>query len=194
MYRALAVAAALLVPSPVASASLPLVVVRPGAIEQVICYGKGEIWAGTAFRIGNGLGLSVNHVTSTGGTCIIGGEPMNLAYKSPTYDFSELLMSDGPYLQVDCGGFVKGRKYLSVGYARGLPELYTVELTATGETNQNESTLTGMVPIVPGMSGGPVLDEETGKVVGTNNMESFEDGLSWSVPLSVTPLCRKASA
>ena len=193
MIRALVLAAALLIPSPVAPASLPLVVVQPSSIQQVICFGKGYISAGTAFRVGPQLELSVNHVTSEP-NCYIDGKPINLAYKSPDRDFSELVADDGPYLTIDCGGFVKGKRYLAIGYARGLPNLYTVELTGTGQTDSGESVLTGMVPVIPGMSGGPVIDEETGRVVGTTNMENFEEGLSWSVPLSSTPLCSKASA
>lgn len=193
--RGLVLASALLIPSPVAPATLPLMVIQPQSIVQVICYGKGGVWAGTAFRIGpGGLGASVNHVTSSGGTCLIDGKPMNLAYKSPTYDFSEVLLDDGPYIPIDCGGFVKGKRYLGVGYARGLSTLTTVELTATGETSENESVLEGMWTVVPGMSGGVLIDEETGRAVGTINMDDFQDGLSWSVPLSVTPLCKKATA
>ena len=193
--RGLVLASALLIPSPVAPATLPLMVIQPQSILQVICYGKGEVWAGTAFRIGpGGLGASVNHVTSSGGTCLIDGKPMNLAYKSSTYDFSEVLLDDGPYIPIDCGGYIKGHKYLAAGYARGEPNIYTIELTATGETDHNESTLIGMLTVIPGMSGGVLIDEETGRAVGTINMDDFQDGVSWSVPLSVTPLCSKPTA
>ena len=194
IFRGLAFAAAsLLIPSPVAPANMtPMVVVSPDAIVQVMCFGKDWISAGTAFRVGpTGLAFSVNHVTTSTGQCFVAGKPLNIAYKSPDRDFSEILVEAGPYLQVDCGGFVKGRKYVAFGYARGLSDVVSVELTALGKTNQNESLLYGMIPVIPGMSGGPILDAETGKVVGTVNMEDFEDGLSWSVPLSDTPVCHK---
>lgn len=183
-------AAALLIPLPVCPANLPLMVVQPQSLMQVVCYGKDYISSGTAFRVGPRFGVSVNHVTSSG-ECYIDGKPIVLAYKSPTRDFSEVLTDDGPYLTVDCGGFVKGRRYLALGYARGEQNIVSLELTATGVTNQHGSVLTGMVPVIPGMSGGAVLDEETGRVVGTVNMENFEEGLSWSVPLSDTPICAK---
>ena len=197
IFRGLAFAAAsLLIPSPVAPATLQtLVVVPPEAIVQVICIGKNYVSAGTAFRVGpSGLALSVNHVTSGDAQCFIQGKRINLAYKSPDRDFSEVLMDEGPYLQIDCGGFVKGRKYIAAGYARGEKNLVTVELTALGVTNDGESLLYGMVPVIPGMSGGPIFDAETGKVVGTVNRENFEEGLSWSEELKQQPICKRSIA
>jgi hypothetical protein len=100
----------------------------------------------------------------------------------------------GKYLKIDCGGFVKGRQYVAVGYARGLSSLTAIELEATGETFDGYSVLVGMLTVIPGMSGGAVLDEETGKVVGTVNVYNFEQGWSGSVPLSETPVCKKSIA
>lgn len=191
--RVLLASAMLLAPITPASVS-PTLFLAPDAIVQVVCFGKNEISSGTAFRVGPRLmGDSVNHVTSSG-ACFIAGKPITLAYKSPDADFSELLADDGPYLGIDCGGFVKGRKYLALGFARGGSDV-SVEMEATGETDSNgNAMLSGMVPVIPGQSGGPVIDETTGRVVGTVNMENFEAGLSWSVPLSATPICRKDSA
>lgn len=188
--KALLAAAALLIPAPVAPANLPTVVISPKAIVQVICFGKGYISSGTAFRIGNGTLLSVNHVTSEP-NCYIAGEPVSVWYASPKADFSILHGGDGPFLRVNCAGFVKGRKYLALGYARGLPEITQVELVALGKTDSGEALLTGMVPVIPGMSGGAIIDAETGEVVGTVNAENFEEGLSWSVELKGTPVCRQ---
>jgi hypothetical protein len=192
MYiRGLAVATALLIPSPSATESLPLVVVQPASIVQVICYGKDYTDAGTAFRVGpTGLLLSVNHVTSTP-NCYIEGKPINLAYKSPNTDFSELQGDDGPYLGIDCNGFVKGHHYIAIGYARGISPVTTLDLTATGQHDSNgQELLLSMVPVIPGMSGGPIIDADTGKVVGTVNAENFEEGLSWSEELKNEPVCR----
>jgi hypothetical protein len=97
----------------------------------------------------------------------------------------------GKYLKIDCGGFVKGRQYVAVGYARAAPFLTTVALEATGQTYDGFAILVGIFTVVPGMSGGAVLDADTGKVVGTVNVYNMEQGWSGSVPLSETPLCRK---
>lgn len=171
------------------------IVIPPQTILEVVCFGKGGAWAGTAFRVGKGLLLSVNHVTSNG-SCFIAGKPLSVKYKSPTSDFSMVNGDDGPFLPIDCGGFVKGRKYVALGHARGLDLITQVELTATGETDgtNGQAVLSGVFSVVPGQSGGPVIDEETGKVVGTVNMENYEDGLSWSVPLSGTPVCQGKAA
>jgi hypothetical protein len=193
MYlRGLALASALLIPSPVAPANpLPMVIIQPAAIVQVVCYSKQYTDAGTAFRVGpDGLGLSVNHVTSSG-NCYIDGKPLTLAYKSPKTDFSEVTLDDGPYLGIDCNGFVKGHHYIAIGYARGISPVTTLDLTATGQHDSNgQELLLSMVPVIPGMSGGPIIDADTGKVVGTVNAENFEEGLSWSEELKNEPVCR----
>jgi hypothetical protein len=189
-------AVAVLIPSPSAQASLiGTVVVSPKAISTVTCFSKKGVWMGTAFRIGpQGLTLSVNHVTSSG-RCFISGKEIEIAYKSPVADFSELNGRPGPWLPIDCGGFVKDRKYLAVGHARGLDELTTVELTGTDTIDKDgQARLEGVFSVIPGQSGGPVIDAETGRVVGTINMEDFEEGLSWSVPLKGTPVCRSSSS
>lgn len=192
MIGFLAAASALLIQA--TSDPLPLIVIQPESIVQVICFAPGAVTAGTAFRIGpTGLLLSVNHVTSTKAQCYIAGKPINLAYKSPTADFSELQGDDGPYLDIDCGGFVKGRKYIALGYGRGLKTLTEVELIGTGQHSNGEATLMGVFSVVPGQSGGPIIDEQTGKVVGTVNMENYEEGLSWSVELKNTPVCKKGA-
>jgi hypothetical protein len=144
---------------------------------------------GSAFRIGKLL-LSVKHVTNYP-ECYINGKKITVVYTAPDQDFSIISDSEGPFLKVDCGGFVKGRKYLSVGHARGLDTLTTVELVATGVTIAGQAALKGVFTVIPGMSGGPVIDEETGKVVGTVNSYIMESGLSGSVALKGTPICSK---
>jgi hypothetical protein len=188
MLRSL-LALSLLIPSASVTETLPLVIVQPESIVQVLCFGKDVELAGTAFRIGPQFLLSVNHVTSGPEQCFIGGKPINLAWKSPTSDFSELLGDEGPYLPIDCKGFVKGHHYIAIGFARGVTPVTTLDLVATGEHDHGMALLVGMVPLIPGMSGGPLIDSETGKVVGVNNAENFEDGLSWSQELKDEPVC-----
>jgi hypothetical protein len=197
MIRASVIALSLLF-SPVSAltfnTSPGLIVVQPEAIVQVICFGidnkRGPyVRSGTAFRVGGYL-LSVNHVTTGPAKCFIGKDPIKIAYASPKADFSMLEGDSGPFLQVDCGGFIKGRKYVALGYARGLSQITPVELTGTGEVQGGLSVLVGMFSVIPGQSGGPVIDEQTGKVVGTVNVENYEEGMSGSVALQGTPVCK----
>jgi hypothetical protein len=72
-----------------------------------------------------------------------------------------------------------------------LDRLTTVELEGTGETTNGYAILKGISVVIPGMSGGSIIDAETGKVVGTINAFDMVNGLSYSVPLSNTPICAK---
>lgn len=162
------------------------------AIVPVICFNHKNIYSGTAFRIGpTGEMLSVNHVTSSG-QCFIGKQQLDgRVWKSPKADFS---MVDygvaGPYIPIDCGGFKKGHKYLAIGYAQGAAKPTIVELLGTGEHDKDgQAILLGIFTSQPGMSGGPVIDEETGKAVGTNDAASFERGASYSAELKDEPIC-----
>lgn len=166
------------------------VVIPPLAIVEMVCVSPKEISVGTAFRVGDGLLLSVNHVTSAAGQCFVDGKPLAIRYKAPHADFSMIGGGDGPHLKVDCGGFVKGRSYVAIGYARGLAQLTRVDLTGSGENDRGLAVLEGIFAVVPGQSGGPVIDVETGSVVGVVDAENYEEGLSWAVPLSSTPVCK----
>lgn len=147
--------------------------------------------AGSAFRIGPHVLLSVNHVTSIGG-CMIDGQPIKIAYASAESDFS-ILFDDrvGKWIPVDCGGFVAGRHYIAIGHARGLDQMVGVEMVATGETANGQALLVGVFTAQPGQSGGPIIDAETRKVVGTVNTGDWEDGITGSVELRGTSVCRK---
>jgi hypothetical protein len=158
----------------------------PGSpIVQVKCLGG----SGTAFRIGPQEIASVNHVTSLGG-CFIDGEAINVSYHRG--DFSIVTPKDvsDSYLTVNCGGFVKGRRYVATGYARGLNKLQDVQLTGTGTTMGPFAILSGVFTVIPGMSGGPVIDPASGEAVGTINIYNYPAGLSGSVPFKDTPLCQ----
>jgi hypothetical protein len=143
--------------------------------------------SGSAFRVGPQTLVSVNHVSSLAG-CFAEGRPLNVAYHSG--DFSILT---GPvadkWLRIDCGGYIAGKEYHALGYARGLGTQTEVDLTATGKTGNGFAILSGVFTVVPGQSGGPIVNDK-GAVVGTVNVYDMQSGLSGSIPLSETPLCR----
>ncbi len=154
-------------------------------VVKVVCL----TGTGTAFRVSPALLLSVAHVTKLSG-CGIG---KNLIKQiSAEGDFS--VVSDGaggPWLTVDCIGFVKGRRYVAVGYARGLDTITEVELTAEGRVLNGFDVLTGVFTVVPGQSGGPVIDRETGRVVGAINAYDPFKGYSAATALKDTTICKK---
>lgn len=157
-------------------------------VMRVVCLGS----VGTAFRISKTRALSVAHVTNAYG-CFIENRPFEVIYKYK--DFSILTIHEGRgRAKIDCNGFVPGRKYRALGYARGRPTLTMVDgLVATGEKwvgpGGTMAVLKGIFTVIPGQSGGPVIDVATGKVVGLVNMYDPQAGLSASLPLKGTAAC-----
>jgi hypothetical protein len=189
MLKALLGASLMLAPAPAVPQTNPT-----GPAPKVICRQEHGYSAGTAFRIGPHLLVSVNHVTSAG-NCEIDGEPIHILYASRKADFS--ILSDdrlGKWLKVDCGGFVKGRMYVAVGHARAMDDLTFVPMVATGMTSGSLSILAGVFTAQPGQSGGPILDGETGKVVGTVNTAQWDRGLTGSIELRGTSICGGGAA
>jgi hypothetical protein len=184
MLRSLLAAALVIVPAPAVPQTTPV-----PSVPKVICRQEHGYSAGTAFRVGPHLLVSVNHVTSAG-KCEIDSQPIQILYASTKADFS--ILSDdrsGKWLRVDCGGFVQGRKYVAVGHARAMDELVLVPMVATGLTDGHLSILAGVFTAQPGQSGGPIMDAETGRVVGTVNTAEWSRGLTGSVELKGTSIC-----
>lgn len=147
--------------------------------------------AGTAFRVSSKILLTATHVIS-GESCEIGGEPVHIIGQQG--DLAVLSSANsGPWMPSDCGGYVKGRKYDAIGYAHALDTQTEVDVEATGVTRSGQQVLDGVFTFIPGQSGGPVLDHETGRVVGIVNTFNPEEGTSGSIALKSTSLC-KASA
>jgi hypothetical protein len=159
-------------------------------VKLVVC-DKGR---GTAFRIGPRRFLSVAHVTSNEG-CTIEGQPITVIENDGARDFSiiEAGLPKGGAEQIDCRGFVKSKWYWSVGYAWGLPYQTTVALYSTAFTDDaGKQIFIGKHTVIPGMSGGKVVDPETGAVVGVINSYHPLFGLSFSRALKDTSVCRSA--
>jgi hypothetical protein len=189
IVKALVGAALLAAPASVA----PAVPLLDQQIPKVVCpvYAGPVLlgWSmGSAFRIGKLL-LSVKHVTDYP-DCYINGKKITVAYTDPKLDFSIIADSEGPFLKVDCGGFKAGRRYEAWGHARGLDVLTMVELQGTGQMVNGYAILKGISVVIPGQSGGSIIDAETGKAVGMVNAYDMAHGLSYSIPLSETTICQ----
>jgi hypothetical protein len=143
---------------------------------------------GSAVKIGPNTLLSVAHVTSGEG-CMIGGKPFKII--ATKGDFSVLLseITSDRWLQHDCGGFVGGRTYTAIGFARGLNSQTTIDAVAMGERIWGFERLWGVFTVIPGMSGGGFIDQSTGRLVGMVNVYEARRGDSGSVALKDTSIC-----
>ena len=156
-------------------------------VEQVRCPGG----YGTAFRAG-GQWISVDHVTRLGG-CFVGAMPAP-ARPEGNLDFTVIAPAKRHGLKINCEGFKKDEIYWAIGYAKGLPIQRAIRLIGTADSADNGmATLVGWPTVIPGMSGGPVINLE-GEVVGTVNMYSKTLPISLSVELRGTSLCRNSAS
>lgn len=143
---------------------------------------------GSAFYVGPTTLVSVAHVTSNEG-CKIKGQPIKVI--AIEGDFS--ILSGEPstvWLKIDCAGYIPGHLYTAWGYARGLYTLTSVDLTATDEWAWGVRRLWSIFTVIPGQSGGPLIDPLTDKAVGTVNTYNAGRGDSGSVELKDTQICR----
>lgn len=146
---------------------------------------------GTAFRVGPHHYVSVAHVTSANG-CTINGKSFTVRRQEGDFTYLTMRGDEPGLMRVDCGGFIEGRKYIALGHARGQHFLTAVNLIATGDMIGEFSRLVGIATVIPGQSGGPIVDAVTLRPVGTVNVYNAASGESGSVSLSSTSLCKNA--
>lgn len=159
-------------------------IVHPEVL-RVQCIGA----SGSAFRIGQTKALSVAHVTGRSG-CFIENKTYTTVHQKGDFAILELPTPSGAYAKIDCGGFIPGRRYEAIGFARGRYTLTIVTgLVATGEKFGEMAVLSGVFTVIPGQSGGIIRDSQTKLVVGTVNLFDPQNGLSASVELKGTELC-----
>lgn len=178
-------AAAALVAAPVPASAPDALFVNISAVHQVVCIeGKG-----TAFEAGGHM-ISVSHVTSLHG-CFIEGKPV-VPTPEGELDFSTIdLPAKG--FRINCGGFKDSEVYWAIGFAHGLPIQRMIMLTGTGlhDGGNGEALLIGYPTVIPGMSGGVILNSRA-EAVGTVNMYSQTFPLSLSRELKDTSVCSKS--
>ena len=154
-------------------------------VAQVKCLGA----YGTAFRA-EGKWISVDHVTRMGG-CFIGDMPAD-AKAEGSLDFSVIGPANLRGFKVDCEGFKAGEIYWAIGYAHGYPVQQAIRLEGTGKYADNGmAALVGWPTVIPGQSGGAIISEKTGKVVGSINMFNRVWPISLSQELKGTSLCKR---
>lgn len=157
-------------------------------VHQVSC----DEGSGTAFRIGPTRFATAAHVAKLS-HCTIDGHTASATELDTANDFA--ILESGPpklgAMKVSCEGFHTGEWYWSNGYALGLPYQTSVAINASFYINQRSGLriFTGDHTVIPGMSGGPVMNAD-GEVVGITNAYNSALGLSFSRALKDTSLCK----
>jgi hypothetical protein len=168
------------------SATKPAQRLGPGdlytQVNQVVC-NEGK---GTAFDIADGRMVSVAHVTKLT-NCQIDGKAID-AKSEAGLDFSVIKAAQREGFPINCEGFKPGEWYFAIGHAKGWQWQTMMRLMATYQTESGQTELLGPPQVIPGMSGGPVLNAK-GEVVGTVNRYHNFFPLSYSQPLKGTSLC-----
>lgn len=181
-------AAAVLASVPVSASpeQAPLIFLNYPLVHRVNC----DEGSGSAFRVGGNHWMSVAHVTGLH-HCTINGAPITVTEQDGARDFSRFdtrqAMPNG--LKVNCHGFIPGQWYWSTGFALGKPFQTAIALYATyAHAPNGMRVLIGPFTVIPGMSGGPIMDG-SGAVVGTVNAYLPGTGISFSRELKTTSVC-----
>jgi S1-C subfamily serine protease len=173
----------------------------PDGIRKITC-DRG--W-GTGVVISEDTMMTADHVIAgqTGCHDDETGETFEVVYKNASQDFAILRYTKTKHkhwLKVSCDGFTDTGTYYALGYAGvGTGDLSMFRLRATNEVapegskDQRSGTdFTGTRvldgTVIPGMSGGPIVDIR-GRVVGINNATANNFRMALSREVKTTLLC-----
>jgi hypothetical protein len=159
-------------------------------VEKVSC----DKASGTAFKIADGRWLTVAHVADNAG-CRIDGKPITILEMDPDGDFAIIDVPDNRKggIEVNCNGYSNYQWYWGMGHGRGYREPQIVAARYDAWLTWIGSKKWGIMQgnrFVPGMSGGPVLDQ-TGRVVGLVNAYGIYQRISFSRQLRDTSICAR---
>lgn len=150
-----------------ATGPIPLYPHNENAIVMVKCQKARGIGSGTAFKVGHNSYITAAHVMA-GGTCWVDGQPVTVTSFDDRRDYATFT---GPAsdvtIKASCDGYRAGETYIARGFPGGQPYNIYTPWMATKSMLGGFNILFGEG--IPGMSGGPVIDE-SGAVIGLVNM------------------------
>lgn len=176
------------------------------AIPRIVCFMKtdanGDTWfsAGTGVWVGKNIAITADHVVAHAISCSIEGEKATIVREYGALDYAVVsaVNRGGVIAPISCDGIVAGRVYRATGYADG--ETYTriaIWIGLAGRVDDPTFHFNGLSRFdglaIGGMSGGPVTEENTGRVaaiVNAGNEEKPHD--SWGRAIADTYLCGRA--
>lgn len=159
---------------------------------------------GTANYIQPNILMTANHVVGENKRCKDVATGLNLIpyLQEKDNDFALLVTDtkrDPRYLKYSCEGYKTGHTYYSLGFAFGR-EFVLYKMVATENFTDKEFFVDGkpnvhlrelLGTIIPGESGGPIVDENF-TIIGINNVTNLKDwDRGWSRELKDTSLCRR---
>lgn len=185
-----AIALALCSPALISAQNTSAPVANYPQVKKVMC----DHSSGTAFRVEGNLWVSAAHVTDDSG-CRIDGLLIN-ATAEPELDLSTAPAppSDVRGFKVNCNGFKPGRWVFAIGHARGWSWQTMIMSLATFQKDlAGKRAIFGLPAYIPGMSGGPVLNED-GTVAGVVN--AYVPGTPWSLSreLKDSSICKNSAS
>lgn len=154
--------------------------------------------SGSGARIDSDKVVTAYHVIKAGVSCSIGGVPTEVIYASEKLDLAVLhapkFTLNESRMVINCNGMGKSDQFYAVGYAFGT-EFVVQRLLGTGSKRTKGDAKFGGMDVLkgnsyPGMSGGPIVNED-GEIVGIVNA-SMGGGVSISLSRSLADsyLCR----
>lgn len=155
-------------------------------VKKIAC----DEGSGTGFRLAGAHWASVAHVTALH-ECQIDGLPIAVTEQDGTHDFARLDVGHSAKLglKIDCHGMIPGTWVWAAGYAGGKDYQTALALYVTyAKSADGKRVLLGELTVIPGMSGGPIMNRE-GEVVGLVNAYVPGTPMSLSRELRDTSLC-----
>jgi hypothetical protein len=174
------------------------------AIRSIICVGRDGEWEGSGFLIGPGILATANHIGKLDRCFDRDTQSRIYSYKlDPRHDFALMtgkeLPTNIPYIKYNCEKFTKGEAYYTYGmtdYGQREQIFRMNRVVFTGDYSKTHDDVPGFQDsagmgefngaVAPGMSGGPVLDDE-GVAHAVVNAGDNKTTVLFS--LADTPLC-----